>query len=151
MTIVFILKLLATITQLIYFKFLKRKKFSKTPRLSHSFNFYLKRPQVKGVVSKVTTTSPKKPNSANRHVSKVELTNKLKVTCRLPGKGNLCAKFNRVLVEGGRANDLPGINYTLKRGGFDFTPLFGKKKRRSIYAVSRPEGLSSYIKKSERS
>ena len=94
--------------------------------------------------------SPKKPNSANRHISKVTLTNDLKVSCRLPGKGNLCAKFNRVLVEGGRANDLPGINYTLKRGSYDFTPVFGKKKRRSIYGVSRPEGLSKYVKKSER-
>ena len=141
---------MATITQRLIFNVIKRKKFSKTPRLSHSFNFFKKRPHVKGVVSKITTNSPKKPNSANRHVGKINLTNRFKVTCRLPGKGNLCSKFNRVLVEGGRANDLPGVNYTLKRGGYDFTPLFGKKKRRSIYSVSRPEGLSKYVKKSDR-
>lgn len=52
--------------------------------------------------------SPKKPNSAVRHVAKVTLTNRLRVTARLPGVGYLCAKYNRVLVEGGRANDLPG-------------------------------------------
>jgi small subunit ribosomal protein S12 len=119
---------LATISQRAIFGSLKRKLFSKTPRLSHSFNFYKKRPNLKGVVSKVSTMSPKKPNSANRHVCKITLTTLLNVTCRIPGKGNLCSKFNRVLVEGGRANDLPGIGYSIKRGGYDFTPLFDKKK-----------------------
>jgi small subunit ribosomal protein S12 len=42
--------------------------FSRTPALT-------KRPQIKGIVSKVTTMSPKKPNSASRHVAKVKLTN----------------------------------------------------------------------------
>ena len=77
-------------------------------------------PQVKGIVNKVTTMSPKKPNSAVRHVAKVTLTNGLRVTARLPGVGYLCSKYNRVLVQGGRANDLPGVGYTLVRGVFDF-------------------------------
>jgi len=94
--------------------------------------------------------SPKKPNSANRHIAKVTLTTRLRVTCRLPGKGYLCSKFNRVLVRGGRANDLPGVSYSLVRGGYDFSPLFGKKRGRSLYGVSRPEGLSSYIRKKNR-
>lgn len=94
--------------------------------------------------------SPKKPNSANRHIAKINLTNKLKVTCRLPGQGYLCAKYNRVLVNGGRANDLPGVSYTVIRGTFDFAPVFGKKRRRSIYGLSRPEGLTSYIRKKNR-
>ena len=95
--------------------------------------------------------SPKKPNSANRHVAKVALTNLLKVNSRLPGKGYLCSKYNRVLVNGGRANDLPGVSYSLIRGIYDFAPLFSKKKRRSIYGVSRPDGLTKYIKKRDRS
>lgn len=82
-----------------------------------------KRPQVKGIVNKVTTKSPKKPNSAVRHVAKVTLTNGLRVTARLPGIGYLCSKYNRVLVNGGRANDLPGVGYTLIRGVFDFSPV----------------------------
>ena len=65
--------------------------FSRTPALQ-------KRPQVKGIVTRVTTMSPKKPNSAVRHIAKVALTNKLRVTARLPGIGYLCAKYNRVLV-----------------------------------------------------
>jgi small subunit ribosomal protein S12 len=141
---------LATIAQRGLSDGLKRKLFSKTPRLSHSFNFYKKRPNLKGVVLKVSTMSPKKPNSANRHVCKITLTTLLYVTCRIPGKGNLCSKFNRVLVEGGRANDLPGISYTIKRGGYDFTPLFYKRKRRSIYGTPRSEGHSKHIKRKDR-
>lgn len=118
--------------------------------MSHSFSFYKKRPQVKGVVYKVATMSPKKPNSANRHVAKLNLTNSLRSTCRLPGKGNLCAKYNRVLMEGGRANDLPGVSYTVIRGVYDFSKVFGKKRRRSIYGVGRPEGLSTYVRKRNR-
>lgn len=141
---------MATLAQRARRIFQRKHNFSKTPRLSHSFNFYNKRPQVKGVVSKVRTMSPKKPNSANRHIAKVTLTTKLRVTCRLPGKGYLCAKFNRVLVNGGRANDLPGVGYSLIRGAYDFSPVFGKTRRRSVYGVSRPEGLSKYIRKKNR-
>jgi small subunit ribosomal protein S12 len=117
--------------------------FTRTPALQ-------KRPHVKGIVRKVTTMSPKKPNSAVRHVAKVTLTNNLRVTTRLPGIGYLCAKYNRVLVEGGRANDLPGVGYTLVRGVYDFSPVIFKKKRRSIYGVSRPDGLTKYVRKSVR-
>jgi small subunit ribosomal protein S12 len=114
--------------------------FTRTPALQ-------KRPQIKGIVTKVTTMSPKKPNSATRHVAKVALTNKLRVTTRLLGIGYLCAKYNRVLVEGGRANDLPGVGYTLIRGVYDFAPVISKKKRRSIYGVARPDGLTKYVRK----
>jgi small subunit ribosomal protein S12 len=120
-----------------------RRHESRTPALQ-------KRPQVKGIVTKVTTMSPKKPNSAVRHVAKVSLTNGLRVTARMPGIGYLCSKYNRVLVTGGRANDLPGVGYTLIRGVYDFSPVIFKKKRRSVYGVSRPEGHTKYIKKSLR-
>jgi small subunit ribosomal protein S12 len=105
------------------------------------------RPQVKGVVSKVVTMSPKKPNSAVRHVAKVKLSNNVNITGRLPGKGYHCSKYNRVLVEGGRANDLPGVGYTLVRGAFDFSPVVGKRKRRSVYGVSRPEKSSKHLRR----
>ena len=107
-------------------------------------------PQVKGIVTKVVTMSPKKPNSAIRHVAKVDLTNGLRVTARLPGKGYLCAKYNRVLIRGGRANDLPGVGYSAIRGAYDFSPVVGKKKRRSVYGVSRPSGFSKHIRRSLR-
>ena len=116
---------------------------SRTPILKQS-------PQVKGIVTRVVTMSPKKPNSAIRHVAKVDLTNGLKLTARLPGKGYLCGKYSRVLVEGGRANDLPGVGYTLVRGVYDFSPVVGKMKRRSVYGVSRPSGFSKHVRRSVR-
>jgi small subunit ribosomal protein S12 len=122
----------------------KTSNFSRTPALCD-------RPQVKGVVSKVTTTSPKKPNSASRHIAKVKLTNDINVTARVPGAGYVCSKYNRVLVHGGRANDLPGVGYTLVRGAFDFSPVIFKKKRRSVYGTARPDGYTKHIRRSLRS
>jgi len=121
----------------------KNPTFSRTPILK-------KCPQVKGIVTKIATMSPKKPNSAIRHVAKVDLNNGLRLTARLPGIGYLCAKYNRVLVEGGRANDLPGVGYTVVRGVYDFSPVVGKVKRRSVYGVSRPSGFSKHIRRSVR-
>jgi small subunit ribosomal protein S12 len=94
--------------------------------------------------------SPKKPNSASRHVAKVKLTNNKNVTARIPGSGYICSRYNRVLVHGGRANDLPGVGYSLIRGVYDFSPVISKKKRRSIYGVSRPSGYTKHIKRSLR-
>jgi small subunit ribosomal protein S12 len=94
--------------------------------------------------------SPKKPNSAVRHIAKVRLNNKLRVTARIPGVGYLCSKYNRVLVNGGRANDLPGVGYTIIRGVYDFISVVGKKKRRSVYGVTRPEGYTKHIRRSLR-
>ena len=109
-----------------------------------------KNPQVKGIITRVVTMSPKKPNSAIRHVAKVNLNNKLRVTARIPGIGYICSKYNRVLVNGGRANDLPGVGYTLVRGVYDFSPVIAKKKRRSVYGTSRPEGYTKFIRRSLR-
>jgi small subunit ribosomal protein S12 len=116
---------------------------SRTPILKQA-------PQAKGIVTKIATMSPKKPTSAIRHVAKVDLNNGLRLTARLPGRGYLCAKYNRVLVHGGRANDLPGVGYTVVRGVYDFSPLVGKKKRRSVYGVSRPSGFSKHIRRAVR-
>lgn len=121
----------------------KKPSASRTPILKRC-------PQVKGIVTRVVTMSPKKPNSAIRHVAKLELSNGLRLTSRLPGKGYLCAKYNRLLIRGGRANDLPGVGYSAIRGTYDFSPVVGKKKRRSIYGVSRPAGYTSFVRRSLR-
>lgn len=120
-----------------------RGNFSRTPALCG-------RPQVKGIVNKVATMSPKKPNSASRHIAKVKLTNDINVTARIPGIGYVCSKYNRVLVNGGRANDLPGVGYTVVRGVYDFSSVIFKRKRRSVYGTARPEGLTKYVRKSLR-
>lgn len=121
----------------------KIRPFSRTPALQQQ-------PQKKGIVNKVITMSPKKPNSAVRHVAKVTLTNGFRVTARLPGIGYLCSKYNRVLVNGGRANDLPGVGYSLVRGAYDFSPVISKKKRRSVYGVARPDGYTKHVRRSLR-
>jgi small subunit ribosomal protein S12 len=132
---------LATAYQAAQRKFIYKKKHaSRTPALK-------KCPQVKGIITKVVTMSPKKPNSAMRHVAKVKLPNGLRVTARVPGIAYICSRYNRVLVTGGRANDLPGVGYTLIRGVYDFSPVVSKKSRRSVYGVSRPDGYTKYVRK----
>ncbi|MGI9214856.1 MAG: 30S ribosomal protein S12, partial [Gammaproteobacteria bacterium] len=122
----------------------KLNNFTRTPALD-------KRPQVKGIVGKVTTMSPKKPNSASRHIAKVKLTNDFSVTARVPGIGYVCSKYNRVLVSGGRANDLPGVGYSLVRGVYDFSSVIFKRKRRSVYGTSRPDGFTKHVRRCFRS
>jgi len=123
----------------------RRKKApqSRTPRLRAC-------PFGRGLVVRVCVMNPKKPNSAMRHVAKVRLYNKPRVTARIPGSGFGVVKFNRVLVRGGRANDLPGVGYSLVRGVYDFSPHFGKKKSRSFYGVPRPEGVAKHIRRKVR-
>ena len=136
---------MATIKQaIIRTKIYNYDNFSRTPALK-------KRPQVKGIVSKVTTTSPKKPNSASRHIAKIKLTNNINITARVPGIGYVCSKYNRVLVHGGRANDLPGVGYSLVRGVYDFSPVIFKRKRRSVYGTSRPDGYTKHVRRCFRS
>jgi len=118
----------------------KTKGFSRTPALK-------KNCFAKGVVTRIRTMTPKKPNSALRHIAKVKLNNGKRVTARLPGVGYLCVKFSRVLVRGGRANDLPGVAYSLVRGVYDFAALFSKKRKRSKYGTSRLEGATKHIRR----
>lgn len=98
----------------------------------------------------MATMKPKKPNSAVRHIAKVRLTNEINLTARVAGINYRCSKYNRVLVHGGRANDLPGVGYTLVRGVYDFSGVIFKRKRRSVYGTPRPDGHTSYIRRSTR-
>lgn len=76
-------------------------------------------PQRKGVCLKVTTTSPKKPNSAVRKICRVRLSDGLIVTAAIPGHGHNLQKHSVVLIRGGRVRDLPGVRYKLIRGKYD--------------------------------
>lgn len=120
---------------------IKNKNFCSALRLRGN-------PQLKGIVLKLVIRTPKKPNSALRHAIRVKLyKNLLGVTVRIPGIGYLPTRYNRVLVRGGRANDVPGIRYTAIRGVYDFTALFYKQKRRSIYGTPRPENTIKHIRR----
>lgn len=64
--------------------------------------------------------SPKKPNSAVRKIAKVRLSTGRVVTCYIPGMGHDLREYSDVLVRGGHVPDLPGVQYHLVRGKFDF-------------------------------
>lgn len=105
-------------------------------------------PQRKGLVLNVVIKTPKKPNSALRHIARINIyKNKKLILGRIPGFGSVPSKYNRVLIRGGRANDLPMVRLTLIRGVYDFSSLPMKKKRRSIYGTLRPENYTKHIRR----
>src|SRR3990167_962276 len=73
-------------------------------------------PQVRGVCTRVFTTTPKKPNSALRKVARVKLSNGMEVSAYIPGEGHNLQEHSVVLIRGGRVRDLPGVKYHIIRG-----------------------------------
>jgi len=92
-------------------------------------------PQQRATCMKLTIMKPKKPNSAQRKIAKVRLSNGRKITCYIPGGGHSLQEHSVVLVRGGRTKDLPGVRYKLVRGKLDLTPATGRKRARSKYGV----------------
>ncbi|MDA8087147.1 MAG: 30S ribosomal protein S12, partial [Nitrospiraceae bacterium] len=76
-------------------------------------------PQKRGVCLRVSTMTPKKPNSALRKVARVRLTNGMEVTAYIPGVGHNLQEHSIVLIRGGRVKDLPGVRYHIVRGALD--------------------------------
>jgi small subunit ribosomal protein S12 len=122
---------LSTIAQLGRKLVLKKKNHKKTPALKNC-------PQVRGTVVRFRILTPRKPNSARRPTIKVKLVNKKRLTAHVPGKENTMRKHASVLIRGGGARDLPGVNYTACRGVYDLIGVPNKRRRRSIYGVKRP-------------
>jgi small subunit ribosomal protein S12 len=96
-------------------------------------------PQRKGVCTKVSTTTPKKPNSALRKVARVRMTNGIEVTAYIPGEGHNLQEHSTVLVRGGRVKDLPGVRYHIVRGTLETSGVDGRMKSRSKYGTKRPK------------
>lgn len=94
-----------------------------------------KHPQLRGVCTKVYTTTPKKPNSALRKVARVRLSNGIEVTAYIPGVGHNLQEHSIVLVRGGRVKDLPGVRYHIIRGTLDTAGVAGRKRSRSKYGM----------------
>lgn len=134
-----------TIQQLVR-KGRKFKKYKpKAPALGRGFNVlknkpvYYPSPFKRGVCVKVTTMTPKKPNSALRKVARVRLTNGMEVTAYIPGEGHSLQEHSVVLIRGGRVKDLPGVRYHIVRGVLDATGVEGRKQQRSKYGTKRPK------------
>ncbi len=96
-------------------------------------------PQRRGVCTRVYTTTPKKPNSALRKVTKVRLTNGLEIIAYIPGEGHNLQEHSIVLVRGGRVKDLPGVRYTIIRGALDTAGVADRTQSRSKYGTKRPK------------
>jgi small subunit ribosomal protein S12 len=96
-------------------------------------------PQKRGVCTRVYTTTPKKPNSALRKVSKVRLSNGFEVIGYIGGEGHNLQEHSVVLVRGGRVKDLPGVRYHIVRGSLDTQGVKDRKQSRSKYGAKRPK------------
>jgi len=96
-------------------------------------------PQKRGVCTRVYTTTPKKPNSALRKVTRVRLTNGMEVTAYIPGEGHNLQEHSIVLLEGGRVKDLPGVRYHIIRGTLDTSGVSDRTTSRSRYGTKKPK------------
>ncbi len=96
-------------------------------------------PFKQGVCLKVTTTTPKKPNSALRKIARVRLSNGMEVTAYIPGMGHNLQEHSIVLVKGGKTKDLPGVRYKVVRGVFDAAGVDARRQGRSCYGAKRPK------------
>jgi len=118
---------------------------SKTPALQTTLNSLRRRrrelqkgsPFKRGVCVKVTTTTPKKPNSALRKIARVRLSNGTEVTAYIPGMGHNLQEHSIVLVRGGRVKDLPGVRYHIVRGVYDAQGVANRKQGRSLYGAKK--------------
>lgn len=133
------------------------KTKSKVPALQSTLNT-IKRKRVelpkgspfkRGVCTKVTTVTPKKPNSALRKIARVRLSNGMEVTAYIPGEGHNLQEHSIVMIRGGRVRDLPGVRYHVVRGVYDTTGVEGRKQSRSLYGAKKGKGGGGGEAKSE--
>lgn len=135
---------MSTINQLVRRKRSKPKRKPKAVALTRGFNTLTNRPVLypspfkRGVCSKVTTKTPKKPNSAIRKIARVRLTNGMEVTAYIPGMGHNLQEHSVVLLRGGKVKDV-GIRYTIVRGVLDSTGVEKRMKGRSRYGAKKPK------------
>jgi len=133
-----------TLNQLIGRQRRTPKSKPKSPVLRRGFNVIKNRPVSyfspfkRGVCVKVTTKTPRKPNSAIRKIARVRLTNGMEITAYIPGMGHSLQEHSVVLVRGGRVKDV-GLRYQIVRGVFDAAGVDARRKGRSQYGRKRPK------------
>ena len=134
-----------TINQLVRKGRKKSTRKSKAPALQtilntlKSKNSPLHSPLKRGVCVKVTTMTPKKPNSALRKYARVRLTNGMEVNAYIGGEGHNLQEHSVVLIRGGRVKDLPGVRYHVVRGALDTQGVQDRKQGRSKYGAKKPK------------
>lgn len=121
------------------------KKKTKSPAMTYVMNSLQNKPVnsqspfKRGVCLKVSTTTPKKPNSALRKIARVRLTNGMEVTAYIPGIGHNLQEHSIVMIRGGRVKDLPGVRYHIVRGVLDSSGVNDRRRSRSKYGAKRPK------------
>jgi len=137
--------LMPTYNQLLRQPRTKAKAKTRSPAFAFGFNTKKNHPVSypapfkRGVCVKVSTTTPKKPNSALRKIARVRLTNGMEVTAYIPGVGHNLQEHSVVVLRGGRVKDLPGVRYHIVRGKLDSSGVDGRKQERSKYGVKKPK------------
>jgi len=143
--------IMPTVNQLLKNRRTSKKNKSKSPALQTVLNSLKRKtsklaggaPFKRGVCLKVTTSTPKKPNSALRKIARVRLSNGQEVTAYIPGEGHNLQEHSIVLIRGGRRKDLPGVRYQIVRGVYDTQGVEGRKQTRSKYGAKRPKAASA--------
>jgi small subunit ribosomal protein S12 len=134
-----------TINQLVRKSRKKVFRKSKAVALARGFNSIKNKPVFypapfkRGVCTKVSTTTPKKPNSALRKIARVRLTNGMEVTAYIPGEGHTLQEHSVVMIRGGRVKDLIGVRYHIVRGRLDATGVDKRRQSRSLYGAKTPK------------
>ncbi len=132
-----------TINQLVRKPRVRATSKTKSPALQRvvnnlkTRNYEKSAPFKRGVCVKVTTKTPKKPNSALRKVARVRLTNGYEVWAYIGGEGHNLQEHAVVMVRGGRVPDLPGVRYHIVRGHLDLQGVSGRKQGRSKYGAKK--------------
>jgi small subunit ribosomal protein S12 len=119
----------------------RTKKFrSSTPRFEGC-------PYKYGICVRVGIVKPKKPNSAQRKIAKVRLTNDRQLIAYIPGFGHELKKNSEVMVRGGRVPDLPGVRYHIMRGKKDLqqAEVIKRVNRRSKYGLKNPNNQATEL------
>lgn len=135
---------MATINQLRRHPRNKRSRKSKTVALQRGFNTIKNKPTFypspfkRGVCTKVTTKTPRKPNSAIRKIARVRLSNGMEVTAYIPGEGHNLQEHSVVVLRGGRVKDV-SLRYQIVRGKLDTAGLEKRRRSRSRYGAKRPK------------
>lgn len=135
---------MATINQLKNKGRRDKQRKSKVVALTRGFNALKNRPTYypspfkRGVCTKVTTKTPRKPNSAIRKIARVRLSNGMEVTAYIPGEGHNLQEHSVVLLRGGRVKDI-GVQYTIVRGKLDTAGIEKRRRGRSRYGAKKPK------------
>jgi small subunit ribosomal protein S12 len=123
-----------TLNQLIRYGRCRNKRTQRTRALERC-------PQRTGVCLRVSTRTPKKPNSALRKIAKVRLTNRKEIIAYIPGEGHNLQEHSVVFIRGGRVKDLPGVKYHCVRGVKDLRGIPSRRQGRSKYGTKKPKNV----------